>query len=59
LFYIKNSIFNLGYHESCGSVKAAIVREGEIKNYSRKKKIELIEKTNPEWKDLFDVFVAP
>ena len=32
----------------------AIVREKQIKAGSRKKKIELINKMNPEWKDLYD-----
>lgn len=36
---------------------SAIEREKQIKAGSRKKKIELIEKMNPEWSDLFpDLF---
>jgi len=33
-------------------VQDAIAREKEIKGWSRKKKIALIESKNPEWKDL-------
>lgn len=32
----------------------AISREKQIKGGSRKKKIDLINKTNPAWKDLAD-----
>jgi len=32
----------------------AIVREKQIKAGSRRRKVELIERTNPEWRDLFD-----
>ena len=32
----------------------AIVREKQIKAGSRRSKVELIERTNPEWRDLFD-----
>ena len=33
-------------------VRDAIAREKEIKAWRREKKVALIEKTNPEWKDL-------
>ena len=32
----------------------AIQREKNIKHWSRAWKIELIEKQNPDWRDLFD-----
>jgi putative endonuclease len=32
----------------------AIMREKQIKAGSRRRKVELIERTNPEWRDLFD-----
>jgi putative endonuclease len=34
----------------------AVEREKEIKKWNRAWKLELIEKTNPEWKDLFFEF---
>ena len=37
------------YHET---MEFAILREKQIKGGSRKKKVELIEQTNSEWKDL-------
>ena len=35
----------------CG---ASVAREKQIKAGSRKKKVELVNSMNPEWKDLFD-----
>jgi putative endonuclease len=35
-------------------MEAAICREKQIKGGSRGRKLELIEKFNPEWRDLFD-----
>jgi predicted GIY-YIG superfamily endonuclease len=34
-------------------MKAAIAREKQIKDGSRKKKLALIEGTNPHWNDLY------
>jgi putative endonuclease len=49
--------FNLGklvYYEVSDSMMAAIVREKQVKNYSRIKKIELIQSKNESWKDLYE-----
>jgi putative endonuclease len=35
-------------------VSAAIQRETSLKRWPRKWKLDLIEKTNPEWKDLYE-----
>ena len=51
-FTAKYNIDKLVYYEEYSDVKIAIVREKQIKAGSRKKKIELIENINPEWKDL-------
>ncbi len=40
------------YFESFQSNEEAVQREQQIKAGSRKKKVDLIEKNNPEWKDL-------
>ena len=42
----------LVYFEEAASIEDAIEREKQIKRWSRKKKIDLIEKENPEWDDL-------
>jgi putative endonuclease len=40
------------YFEAFGYIRDAIAREKQIKGWLRAKKIELIEKFNPLWKDL-------
>lgn len=52
IFAGKNYCFNLVYWERHGFVQHAIEREKEIKGWSRRKKVELIEDFNPEWKFL-------
>lgn len=42
----------LVFFEEHAYVQNAIAREKQIKNWSRKKRIALIEMENPEWKDL-------
>ncbi len=44
--------YQLIYWERHGYVQHAIEREKELKGWSRKKKIALIEAFNPEWKFL-------
>jgi len=43
----------LVYYESTENVVSAIEQEKRIKAWKRKWKLELIEKNNPQWKDLF------
>ncbi len=51
--FTKNyDIHRLVYHESFYDIENAILREKQIKAGSRKRKIALIEKENPFWKDL-------
>ena len=42
----------LVYCESTRDVLAAIRREKQIKGWSRRRKLDLIEQVNPEWVDL-------
>ena len=44
----------LVYFELHAEMYEAIQREKRIKKWNRAWKIELIEKTNPEWRDLSD-----
>ena len=53
-FTKKYNINKLVYYEIYNDITIAITREKQIKAGSRKKKIELINKINPEWKDLYD-----
>jgi putative endonuclease len=43
----------LVYYETNGSYEGALQREKQIKEWKRKWKIELIEKVNPTWRDLY------
>lgn len=45
----------LVYYEVCESAAAARARELQLKAGPRRKKIALINKYNPEWRDLFDI----
>ena len=45
------------YFECGDDINAAILREKQIKAGSRKKKLDLINGFNPEWKDLYDDLV--
>jgi putative endonuclease len=53
-FTKKYSCFKLVYYECFSYVNNAINREKQIKRWSRKKKIELINNINPHWLDLTD-----
>jgi putative endonuclease len=53
-FTSRYNINKLVYFEIFSLVKGAFDREKQIKAGSRKKKIQLIESINPEWKDLFE-----
>lgn len=43
----------LVYFEEHGSAYDAAYREKQMKAWQRKWKLQLIEKMNPEWKDLY------
>ena len=53
-FTSRYNVFKLVYWEAFQEIGDAIAREKQIKAGSRKKKLELIEAMNPEWKDLFE-----
>ena len=51
-FTKKYNITGLVHYEITSDIQAAIQREKQIKGWLRKKKIALIEASNPEWEDL-------
>ena len=57
-FTKKYNVNKLVFYESGDDINIAIAREKQIKAGSRKKKIDLINSMNPEWKDLYDEFFA-
>jgi putative endonuclease len=56
-FTSKYNLNKLVYYEVFSDVRDAIYREKQIKSWNRKKKIEMIEKFNPEWKDLYEEII--
>ena len=54
VFTKKYNVVKLVYYEVTENVYAALAREKQIKGGSRKKKINLIESINSEWKDLYE-----
>ena len=48
---------SLVYYEQYDDINAAIAREKQIKSGSRKKKIILIERMNPNWEDLYETLL--
>ena len=52
-FTARYNIRKLVYYERFNSIVEAIKREKQIKAGSRKKKLDLINGSNPEWRDLY------
>ena len=53
-FTKKYKVHRLVYFEQHPTMEAAITREKRIKKWNRQWKIDLIEKKNPQWRDLWD-----
>jgi len=56
-FTKKYQVHNLVWYESTNDVDVALHREKQIKKWRRQWKINLIEKENPGWKDLYKELV--
>lgn len=53
-FSQKHALHRLVYFEAHEDPTEAILREKRIKKWNRQWKVDLINKSNPEWKDLYD-----
>ncbi|BDY04093.1 GIY-YIG nuclease family protein [Ferrimonas sp. YFM] len=53
-FTKQHHLTKLVYFEMHSSMYQAITREKQLKNWQRQWKIELIEQTNPYWRDLWE-----
>jgi len=53
-FTKKYRVHMLVFYESTNDIESAIRREKQLKVWKRKWKLELIEKSNPEWRDLYN-----
>ena len=56
-FTKKYSVHLLVWYEATTDVKVAIQREKQMKKWRRQWKINLIEKENPNWCDLYDTLI--
>lgn len=54
-FTKRYNLSKLIYFEEHNDVKAAIVREKQLKAGSRQKKLDLVNASNPEWAELLPV----
>jgi putative endonuclease len=52
-FTAKYDVHILVYYEAGGDVRAVIAREKQLKKWNRQWNINLIEKDNPTWRDLY------
>ncbi|MBI4709466.1 MAG: GIY-YIG nuclease family protein [Candidatus Portnoybacteria bacterium] len=53
-FTKKYKVHGLVYFEQTNDIRSAIRKEKQLKKWNRKWKLDLIEKSNPEWRDLYD-----
>ena len=57
-FTERYSVDKLVYYEQFQDAESALMREKRMKKYNRKWKIDLIEKSNPDWKDLYEELIS-
>ena len=53
-FTEKYGLQTLVWYEHYGDVRDAIAREKQLKKWERRWKLELIERINPDWRDLYE-----
>ena len=56
-FSKKYNLSKLVYYEQCFNIESAIKREKYLKGKTRQYKNDLINKFNPEWKDLYESII--
>ena len=57
-FTQKYRVHSLVYFELFSDIRDAITREKRMKKWKRQWKIQLIEKSNPQWRDLYSDVVG-
>ena len=57
-FTSKYRVYQLVYYEVHQDIMEAAKRERRLKNWCRKWKLNIIEKFNPTWRDLYDEIIA-
>ena len=56
-FSKKYNLTKLVYYEIYSNIEQAILREKQLKGGSRQKKIDLVDKFNPTWNDLYEQII--
>jgi len=56
-FTKRYNVHQLVWYELHESMESAILREKRLKDWKRSWKLNLIERTNPDWQDLYDSIV--
>ena len=56
-FSKRYNLDKLVYFEVCKTIEQAIIREKQLKNWHRSCKVELINKSNPSWIDLYETII--
>jgi putative endonuclease len=56
-FTSRYAVHSLVWFDSTPSIEGAIQREKQMKNWKREWKVALIEKTNPDWLDLYETIL--
>ena len=56
-FTKQHQVHDLVWYEMSDSMESAIVSEKQLKEWKRQCKIELIEKSNPYWNDLYATII--
>ena len=57
-FTEKYGVDKLVYYEQIEDAENALRREKRLKKYNRKWKMDIIEKLNPDWKDLYEELIS-
>ncbi len=57
-FTKKYNVDKLVYFEQTENVQSALAREKQLKNWQRQWKVDLINQSNPEWKDLSNTLLG-
>ncbi|MEQ1599797.1 MAG: GIY-YIG nuclease family protein [Methylotenera sp.] len=56
-FTKQNRVHHLVWYEMHENMDSAITREKQLKEWKRQWKMDLIEKTNPYWNDLYETII--
>jgi putative endonuclease len=57
VFTKRYPVYRLVYAEEFSDITQAIQREPKLKHWPRRWKVELIEKLNPDWTDLYETIL--